>query len=255
MNGRDARIVFFAYGAIGRQVTQFVLDHDPRRVAGVVVLPGDAQMAALIAQPSLSFRAIELDAAQPDLAASKVRALQAEIVILAWWPHILSGELLDLGQRLMLNLHPSLLPHGRGKDPNFWALVEERPFGVTIHHVDARIDAGDIAFQREIPHGWEDTGKTLYEKATAAIVDLFRESYPRIVAFDVPRIVQGLAAGTFHTRRELDPRSRIELDRTYTARELLNLLRARTFEPFPACRFVDGGAAYEARVSIRKLPD
>src|SRR6266480_5194701 len=124
--------------------------------------------------------------------ATRIRALDAEIVILAWWPHILKGELLDLGQRLMLNLHPSLLPHGRGKDPNFWAIVEERPFGVTIHHVDAGIDAGEIAFQREIPHGWEDTGKTLYEKAIAALVDLFCANYPRIAACDVPRIAQEL---------------------------------------------------------------
>jgi|HubBroStandDraft_6_1064221.scaffolds.fasta_scaffold199656_2 methionyl-tRNA formyltransferase len=253
MSDGDPRVVFFAYGPVGREVVQFALDHDPGRVAAVVALPGDAPVAALLARPSLSARAVEFDPGRPDVAAGKIRALQPDVAILAWWPHILKGELLDLGQRLMLNLHPSLLPHGRGKDPNFWAIVESRPFGVTIHHVDAGIDAGDIAFQREIPHGWEDTGKTLYDKATAAIVDLFRESYPRILAFDVPRIAQDHAVGTFHTRRELDPRSLIELDSPCTPREVLNLLRARTFEPFPGCRFVDGDTTYEARVSITKV--
>jgi methionyl-tRNA formyltransferase len=253
MSDGDPRVVFFAYGPVGRAVVQFALDHDWARVAAVVVLPGDAHMATLPTRPFHSLRAMEFDPDQPDVIAGNIRALQPDVVILAWWPHILKGALLDLGQRLMLNLHPSLLPHGRGKNPNFWAIVESRPFGVTIHHVDAGIDAGDIAFQREIPHGWEDTGKTLYEKATAAIVDLFRASYPRILAFDVPRVAQNHATGTFHTRRELDPRSLIELDSPCTPREVLNLLRARTFEPFPGCRFAEGGATYEVRVSITKV--
>ena len=253
MKNGEPRVVLFAYGPVGREVMQIALDCGAAHVAGIVVLPGDMQTAETMARRSLSSPVIAFDSRHPDVAAGKIRALQADIVILAWWPHILKDELLDLGQRLLLNLHPSFLPHGRGKDPNFWAIVEQRPFGVTIHHVDAGIDAGDIAFQRKIPHGWEDTGKTLYEKATAAVVDLFRESYPRIVAFDVPRIPQDRAAATFHRRRELDPRSRIDLDRTCTARELLNVLRARTFEPFPGCRFVEGGATYEVRVSVRKV--
>ena len=33
----------------------------------------------------------------------------------------------------------------------------------------------------------------------------------------------------FHRARELEPASRIQLDANYTARNLLNLLRARTF--------------------------
>jgi methionyl-tRNA formyltransferase len=164
----------------------------------------------------------------------------------------LRREFLNLGQRITLNLHPSLLPHCRGKDPNFWTIVEGRPFGVSIHHVVAEIDAGDIAFQREISHDWEDTGKTLYRKAEHTIVELFADAYPRIVNFDVPRHPQATASGSFHMRKELDPRSLIDLDRQYTAREILNLLRARTFEPHPACRFVDGGETYEVRVSIRR---
>jgi methionyl-tRNA formyltransferase len=83
--------------------------------------------------------------------AAAIRALRGNIFLLAWWPLILKREFLALGQDVTLNLHPSLLPHARGKDPNFWTIVEECPFGVSIHHVTPDIDAGDIAFQREIP--------------------------------------------------------------------------------------------------------
>ena len=81
---------------------------------------------------------------------------------------------------------PSLVRHGRGKDPNFWAIVEEVPFGVTIHHVNATTDGGDIAFQQEIAVTWEDTGATLYAKALVAMEELLQKSLPVIVAADNP---------------------------------------------------------------------
>jgi methionyl-tRNA formyltransferase len=249
------RVVFFAYGPIGRQIVQFALDYDRNIISGIVVLDGDDDVANLVAADSRRVPRIEFDSADADGICDRIQSLNPNIVILAWWPHVLKPKFLRLGQLVTLNLHPSLLPHGRGKDPNFWAIVEESRFGVTIHHVDAGIDSGDIAFQREIAYGWEDTGKTLYEKSTKSIVELFCECYPRVVAFDIPRRGQDSSKGSFHRRSELDDRSLLRLDCKNTIREILNLLRARTFEPHPACRFVDGESTYEVRLTIQKVGD
>jgi methionyl-tRNA formyltransferase len=180
-------------------------------------------------------------------------SLQLDAIVLCWWPHLIRGPQLGLARRHILNMHPSLLPHCRGKDPNFWCLVEGRPHGVTIHHVDQSVDGGDIAFQKQIAVSWEDTGETLYRKAEAAMIDLFKESYDAIAADAVPRRRQDSASGSFHRRAELDPASLIDLGATYSGRELLNLIRARTFPPHPACRFIDGGETYEVRIAVKKL--
>jgi methionyl-tRNA formyltransferase len=144
------------------------------------------------------------------------------------------------------------LPYNRGKHYNFWAIVEEAPFGVTLHHVDEGVDRGDIAFQARIETGWEDTGETLYRKAQVAIVRLFRDAFDDIVAGRIPRTPQDLGAGSFHLARELEPASRIDLDAPCTARQLLNVLRARTFPPHPAAWFEAGGEKYEVRVQINR---
>jgi methionyl-tRNA formyltransferase len=246
------RVAFFAHGPLGYRIVRAALGYDRSSVVGIVGLRGDPHAAELPSEAG-NLPYVEFDREDLGTTNNKIRTLQANIIILAWWPHMLTPDSLGLGQTVTLNLHPSLLPYGRGKDPNFWAIVEESPFGVTIHHVEATVDGGDIAFQREIPYGWDDTGKTLYEKASSAVLDLFRESYPRILSFDIPRLPQPRPGGSFHKRRELADRSLIALDRTYTAREILNLIRARTFEPHPACRFVDGNTIYEVRVMIRKV--
>ena len=249
---KHARILILADGEIGEQIVRWALDYDRSLICGLVILPGSASLARLAREFSLP--QVIYDKKDIDGTANQARAIGANLVLLAWWPLILKDELLSLGQEITLNLHPSLLPHGRGKDPNFWSIVEESPFGVSIHHVNAEVDAGDVAFQREIPYSWEDTGESLYRKATETVVSLFRDSYPRIVSFDIPRHPQAVERGTFHKRKELDARSLIELDRHYSARALLNLLRARTFEPHDACRFVADGETYEVRVSIRRKP-
>jgi methionyl-tRNA formyltransferase len=245
-----ARVVLFADGDIGLQIVRIALDHEPSLVGGLVTAADKTRLGQLATDFSIPH--VAYDIARLDETADKIHALNGNVFILAWWPHVLARKFLQLGQDVTLNLHPSLLPHGRGKDPNFWAIVEGSPFGVTIHHVVPDVDAGDIAFAREIAYGWEDTGESLYRRAAAAIVELFREAYPRIVNFDIPRHPQSRKGGSSHRRRELDERSLIDLDQHYTARELLNLLRARTFEPHPACRFVEGGKTYEVRVSIRR---
>lgn len=111
---------------------------------------------------------------------------------------MLKGGILDAAP-VILNTHPSLLPYCRGKDPNFWAIVESVPFGVTLHHVNAAIDAGEIAFQKEIPVSWSDTGGTLYHKALTEMVELFAEALPTIVHGEIPRIPQS-DVGSLHYR-------------------------------------------------------
>lgn len=46
-----------------------------------------------------------------------------------------------------MNLHISYLPWNKGADPNFWSCIDGTPAGVTLHHIDAGVDTGDIIAQ------------------------------------------------------------------------------------------------------------
>jgi methionyl-tRNA formyltransferase len=118
--------------------------------------------------------------------------------------------------------------------------------------VDEGIDSGDVVAQREITYGWKDTGGSLHRMATNAMLELFRETYPKLRSLDFKTHPQDLAAGTFHRASELEAASSIALDSTYVARDLLNLIRARTFPGHPACTFSDGDDVYEVRIDIKR---
>jgi methionyl-tRNA formyltransferase len=51
----------------------------------------------------------------------------------------------------------------------------------------------------------------------------------------------------------LDAASLIKLDELYSGRELINLLRARTFSGHPGCWFIDNGIRYEVSIEIRRV--
>lgn len=250
------RIALFAADIVGTRIAEFFGKLD-ESLACLVVDRQDARgrndhiIAAAGVDPGSIIRT---DRSTRRQLASQLREFAPDLCVLAWWPYLLKPDVLRIPTVGCLNFHPSLLPHGRGKAPNFWSLVEQTPFGVTLHWVDEGIDSGDIAFQREIPITWEDTGKTLYQKSLDAMVELFESCWPDIRRGNIPRIRQSEQT-ICHYQRDLEAASEIDLDGQYFARDMLNKIRARTFEPHPAAWFEDGGRRYQVRISISPVED
>lgn len=180
-----------------------------------------------------------------------LRKQQPDWLVLAWWPRIVSPEIIGCAKH-SLNIHNSYLPWCRGKHPNFWALVEGVPYGVTLHEVTGRIDGGGTYVSESVPVTWEDTGESLHLKAKQLAVDLFRRTWPSIVTGAVkPGPPQ--SGGSYHAASELEQASRIPLGCT-TGRELLNLIRARQAYGHAAW-FIDHGERYEVTISIKRKSD
>lgn len=83
--------------------------------------------------------------------ATAIRAARPDILVSLHFDQIFAAATLALAPRGGINLHPSLLPHHRGPVPAIWALAERAPrFGVTIHRLAPRIDAGAILAQAAV---------------------------------------------------------------------------------------------------------
>lgn len=178
-----------------------------------------------------------------------------DAVVLAFWGGgVIRDELLNAPKFGFINLHTSYLPYGKGKHPHYWSIVDEKPYGVTIMKIDSGLDTGQIIFQKEIEVSWPDTGKTLYFKAMQAMSELLTEKRDEILNLHFDLVGQ-TESGTFHYEKELEQNSRIVLDQEYTARNLLNIIRARTFRPFPAAYFTDSGKKYEVTVQIKEVTE
>ena len=250
------KIILFAAHEVGLRLVRGIAA-DPA-VLAVVIHPSDpggrnAEIAAACtvdAKPCLIWDGGPLSAAL-----DYMRVNSPDLFILAWWPVRLSPETLNLPKLGTLNLHPSFLPWGRGKHSTFYALRDGEPFGVTIHWAVERLDAGDIAWQRQIRIDPEDTSTTLITAARESVIELFLECWPTIKDGEIPRNPNPLLRGSYHDSTEIEEASRIQLDQCYSGRQFLNLLRARTCPPHPASWFEQDGHRYEVRVEINPLPN
>ncbi|MEM5427381.1 formyltransferase family protein [Cupriavidus oxalaticus] len=247
---RNGSVGFFADQDVGLAAVRYVLETHPRDIRYVVTI-GDNDIAALCRMHRC--KVIYVDEITDATAVEQLG--DVDLLVLAWWPRILTRKLIEIPRRGVVNFHPSLLPYNRGKHYNFWTIVEETPFGVSLHLVNEGVDQGDILFQSRIEKTWEDDGGSLYRAAKQAMVTLFESHYEDLVTGNYVARPQDLKCGSFHLARELDPASEIFLDRSYQGRELLNLLRARTFAGNPSCYFHEGGKKYEVRISIKEVKD
>ena len=85
-----------------------------------------------------------------------------ELVCLAGFMRLLSGDFIRAFPNAILNIHPSLLPSFPGLDAQHQALEHGvRLSGCTVHFVDENLDAGPIIVQAAVPVLDEDTVDTL----------------------------------------------------------------------------------------------
>lgn len=247
------RVLFFGNGRIGLDVAR-ELATGADEVVGAVLHPPErardvpAIVEALGLPPD---RCLDGARLEEPAALDRIAALQAEIGVCALFGYLLRPALLALLPHGCLNVHPAYLPYNRGAHPNVWSIVEGTPAGVTVHWIDEGVDTGDVVLRHEVPVEPVDTAHSLYRKLEAASRPAFAEAWALVRSGCAPRIPQERAGGTSHRVRDLARLDEVDLERSYTGRELLDLLRARTFPPHRGAVACVDGRRVEVRVELR----
>jgi methionyl-tRNA formyltransferase len=181
----------------------------------------------------------------------QVRKLEADIAVSVLFAYVVDDVFIGLFSKGCINLHPALLPHNRGRFPNIWSIVSKTPAGVTLHYIDKGIDTGDVIAQKEVPVEVTDTGATLYRRLEMAGLELFKANWPAIRVGTAPRKPQPPGLGSYHRVRDVETIDEIDLQKSYRAEDLLNVIRARTFAPHKGAYFMHQGRKIYLRLELR----
>jgi phosphoribosylglycinamide formyltransferase-1 len=93
-----------------------------------------------------------------------------DLVVLAGFLSILSGEFIEKFKNRIINIHPSLVPSFCGMGMHGIKVHEKaveygvKVSGCTVHFVDEGADTGPVILQRTVPVFAEDTAKSLQER-------------------------------------------------------------------------------------------
>ena len=161
---------------------------------------------------------------------ARIATIRPAVIYSFFYRNLLPQRLLDLAPLGAYNLHGAMLPNYRGRASVNWVLVNgEAETGVTLHHMVARADAGDIVAQRAVQIEDRDTALTLYRKLVPIGARLLSEFHPLIVTGRAPRHPQDISQGCYFGRRRPEDG---RIDWRWPARRIHNLVRAVT-HPYP----------------------
>ena len=101
-----------------------------------------------------------------------------DILCLAGFMKILSGNFIKKFSKPILNIHPSLLPKYKGLNTHERAIKNKDKFaGASIHKVTEKLDSGKVILQKKVKILRSDNVKSLKKK----VLKIEHEIYPKAI--------------------------------------------------------------------------
>ena len=196
----------------------------PRGRSGRPVAPAVKTAALELGLPVFQPPGLRSAAAQERLA-----AMRPEVIVVAAYGRLLPPETLRLPPYGCLNLHPSLLPQGRGPSPVAETLLRgAAAAGVSLMLLDEGMDTGPVLAQKVLPLDGTETAGALTETLFSLGAGLLLEALPAWVGGRLPAQPQDETQATITRRLE---REDGRADWTQPAATLARQQRAYT--PWP----------------------
>jgi phosphoribosylglycinamide formyltransferase 1 len=155
-------------GTNAENIARYFAKSDTVKVATVLCNRPDAMVINRLKPLGIEVKLFDKEAwKNPTEILQLLKQLDVKLIVLAGFLAMVREPLLSAYSGRILNIHPSLLPKFGGK--GMWggnvhqAVIDagEKESGITIHLVDANIDAGKIVAQKRCPVFPDDTADTL----------------------------------------------------------------------------------------------
>ncbi len=146
--------------------------------------------------------------------------------------------------------HQPILPNNRLWFPHVHSMLDGSPTGDTMHTIEANADTGPVGALRRLPMGPLDTAYTIYNRLQDEIVNLFRETWPKIKAGAIVPTPQDESRAVYHKKSEIGKLDKLDLDKVMRVGDVINLLRARSFGDRGFAYYEQDGQKVYVKISL-----
>jgi methionyl-tRNA formyltransferase len=140
----------------------------------------------------------------PLIDAGEVHRYKPDVIVVASYPRIIPKAAFATAHIGALNMHASALPRHRGIDGIFGTYWDDDPdAAMTIHWINERIDAGDIAAQKSLPLARGRPSRELYMELAAIGVELLAGVLEQVSSGQIPRQPQDESRATYESAADI----------------------------------------------------
>ncbi len=249
-------MIFFVHDDVGYKIIKFILSTYPEDIKIIFCKEIKKNFKRELKKKSPKAKYLLWKNKNEKKFVNLIKSLDTKLIFLLWWPNIISYKVLKSTTHGCINIHPSYLPYFKGKDPNFWSILFNGPFGVSIHYVNKLIDSGAIIFREKInDFGYDKNAKDLHDISKKQIINLFKRKYKFLRNTKKKlRTIKNISTN-INYRKDMIKKAKIDLKKKYTAEYLINLMRAKTFSPHNGVIFKKNKKKFHARIFIKKIND
>jgi UDP-4-amino-4-deoxy-L-arabinose formyltransferase/UDP-glucuronic acid dehydrogenase (UDP-4-keto-hexauronic acid decarboxylating) len=228
-------VLLVAEESAGIQVLR-MLASTPHSVSAVMTAPPTRGGGASVASVADSLGVPVLPSAQVREApfAGWIREREVDLLLNVHSLHVIHADVVGAPRIGSFNLHPGRLPDYAGLNAPSWAIyMGEKRHAVTVHWMEADIDAGAIAYESHFDIGAEDTGLSLSARCVKEGLPLLARVLEAAEGGReaIPAEPQDLARRRY-LGRQVPEQGRIVWSRP--PREVVDLVRACDYFPFPS---------------------
>ena len=252
------KIVLFINSELGLKVLRFVISQKKTEISGIVL--NSTQKRSTFYLDKINNVLREYGKTIPVLSYENTtdsnRYLK-EIIhisdygISALFGHVLPRTLLENTGCEIINLHPSLLPIGRGSDPIPWSIIGQQKQGITIHIINSNLDTGAILSQKEIKSNFGMNSGEIYEIAINMLIEELESIFFAWINRSMKVSEQYEFSGSTHKSKELESIRVTKSDELGTFGEFLRKLQALTFSDGRKPLFIDdSGNLWQINISV-----
>jgi methionyl-tRNA formyltransferase len=247
------RYIFAGDRDISIRVLQFLIEKVGAPEALWVTPAGNASHAeslkALV--PRLAKENIfEGNSIRHGMALSQFREMNLDYIFCIHFPFIIPAEIIALPKVGVLNLHPAYLPFNKGWHTPSWAILEDTPFGATLHFMNAKLDDGDILHRKMIDIQPSATAHSIYQEVKQTEWEVFQEAWPSLAQMNPPRLSQD-QKGTMHKKDDLKTMQVLDINNQHVEETIRKMRALTTNNWHEACYFIKDNKKYFIQIEIR----
>jgi methionyl-tRNA formyltransferase len=257
----NVNIVLFINGSLGLKVLDHVTGLKNHKLVSVFVNSDDkrtsdyiVEVRSLLSKKSLQPLISSWDGEHSQFEKLGIDFKLPTFGVSALFGHAIPEEMIQKFSPGIINLHPSLLPIGRGADPIPWSIVNCQKQGISLHLINQGLDTGDIVFQKEISTTIDMNAGHIYDKAVAELFAEFSRILPKWLNGEVMTYPQSGVNISSHRSSEFGSISIINESEIGTFGDFVRRLQAATFTDGRRPTFKDDvGKIWEVTFSISDL--
>ena len=111
----------------------------------------------------------------------QIKDIEPDYLFTLGWSQIFREELITCFSKFIVGTHPTKLPHGRGRAPLPWTILEDlKKSALSFFKIDTGVDTGNLIFQREFDIPSNSYVKDLYDTVARELGYGFYEIYESI---------------------------------------------------------------------------